>query len=226
MPTRGETAMYSFGSTTTAFTVADNEGNAVAVTQTLGTWGGNFYVTPGLGFLSNDKLTSYGTDPTQYGARLAFARHGSTITPTIVFKGKKLVFAVGAAGNNWITSAVFETLLGALDYGLGPQQALELPRFIPSANFGGGGRGAGAGAAAAGGGHGGAPAAPAKYNIDMEDGFSPDVIKKLKDLGYDISFVSMRGELREGYGAAVAIDGRKVTAGADPRRAGTAGAIP
>ncbi|MGH7655701.1 MAG: gamma-glutamyltransferase, partial [Gemmatimonadaceae bacterium] len=214
-PDHATEVTYCHSSGTTAFTVADNEGNAVAVTQTLGTWGGDFYVTPGLGFLSNDKLTSYGTDSTQYGSRLAFARHGSTITPTIVFKGKKLVFALGAAGNNWITSAVFETLLGALDYGMGPQQALELPRFIPGVAFGGGGRG----------GRGGA-AAPAKYNIEMEDGFSPEVIKKLRELGYDISYVSMRGELREGYGAAVAIDGKKVTAGADPRRAGTAGAIP
>jgi len=217
---------YCHSQGTTAFTVADNEGNAVAVTQTLGTWGGNFYVTPGLGFLSNDKLTSYGTDPTQYGSRLAFARHGSTITPTIVFKGKKLVFAVGAAGNNWITSAVFETLLGALDYGLGPQAALELPRFIPGQNFGGGGRGAGAAAPGGAGGGRGAALPAGKYNIEMEDGFSPDVIKKLREMGYDISFVSMRGELREGYGAAVAIDGKKVTAGADPRRAGAAGAIP
>jgi gamma-glutamyltranspeptidase/glutathione hydrolase len=215
-PDHATEVTYCHSQGTTAFTVADNEGNAVAVTQTLGTWGGDFYVTPGLGFLSNDKLTSYGTDSTQYGSRLAFARHGSTITPTIVFKGKKLVFAVGAAGNNWISSAVFETLLGALDYGMGPQQALELPRFIPGVAFGGGGRG----------GRGGAAAAPAKYNIEMEDGFSPDVIKKLRELGYDISYVSMRGELREGYGAAVAIDGKKVTAGADPRRAGTAGAIP
>ncbi|MDQ6613079.1 MAG: gamma-glutamyltransferase, partial [Gemmatimonadota bacterium] len=71
---------------TTAFTVADNEGNVVAVTQTLGTWGGNFYVAPGLGFLSNDKLTSYGTDPSAYGSRLPFARHGSTLAPTIVLK--------------------------------------------------------------------------------------------------------------------------------------------
>ncbi len=222
-PDHAAEVTYCHSQGTTAFTVADNEGNAVAVTQTLGTWGGDFYVTPGLGFLSNDKLTSYGTDSTQYGSRLAFARHGSTITPTLVFKGKKLVFAVGAAGNNWITSAVFETLLGALDYGMGPQQALELPRFIPGLNFGGaggGGRGAGGGRA------GGAAAAPARYNIEMEDGFSPEVIKKLRELGYDISFVSMRGELREGYGAAVAIDGKKVTAGADPRRAGTAGAIP
>jgi gamma-glutamyltranspeptidase len=200
---------------TTAFTIADNEGNAVAVTQTLGTWGGNFYVTPGLGFLSNDKLTSYGTDPTQYGSRLPFARHGSTLAPTIVMKGRKPVFAVGAAGNNWITSAVFQTIIGALDYGLGPQQALELPRFIPGGS--GGGRGGGAA---------GAPAPPAKYTIQMEDGFSPEVTRRLRELGYDLSFISMRGELREGYGAAVSIDGKRVTAGADPRRAGSAGAVP
>ena len=201
---------------TTAFTVADNDGNMVAVTQTLGTWGGNFYVTPGLGFLSNDKLTSYGTDPTQYGSRLPFARHGSTLAPTIAFKGKKPVFAVGAAGNAWITSAVYQTLIGALDFGLNPQQALELPRFLP---------GGGGGPPAAAGGRGGAAVSP-PYNIQMEDGFSPDVIKKIRAMGYDITFVSMRGELREGYGAAVSFDGKTVTAGADPRRAGAAGAIP
>jgi gamma-glutamyltranspeptidase len=196
---------------TTAFTVADADGNMVAVTQTLGTWGGNFYVTPGLGFLSNDKLTSYGTDPLQYGARLPFARHGSTLAPTIVFKGKKPVFAVGAAGNAWITSAVYESLLGAMDFGMNPQQALELPRFLP------GGRGVGT--------NGGA-ADSARYSIQLEDGFSPDVTKRLRELGYELSFVSLRGELREGYGAAVAIDGRKATAGADPRREGKAGAVP
>ncbi|MEO7363753.1 MAG: gamma-glutamyltransferase, partial [Gemmatimonadaceae bacterium] len=194
---------------TTAFTVADNEGNVVAVTQTLGTWGGNFYVAPGLGFLSNDKLTSYGTDPTQYGSRLPFARHGSTLAPTIVFKGRKPVFAVGAAGNAWITSAVYQSLIGALDFGMNPQQALELPRFLPG-----------------GGGPPGTGGAPASYNIQMEDGFSPDVIKALRAMGFGVSFVSLRGELREGYGAAVSIDGKNVMAGADPRRAGAAGAVP
>src|SRR6185312_17056924 len=72
-PDHATEVTYCHSSGTTAFTVADNEGNVVAVTQTLGTWGGDFYVTPGLGFLSNDKLTSYGTDSTQYGSRLAFA---------------------------------------------------------------------------------------------------------------------------------------------------------
>ena len=77
------------------------------MTQTLGTWGGNFYVTPGLGFLYNDKLTSYGTDPGGYGARLPYARHGSTLSPAIVFRGeganRRPVLTVGAAGNAWIT---------------------------------------------------------------------------------------------------------------------------
>jgi gamma-glutamyltranspeptidase/Tol biopolymer transport system component len=193
---------------TTAFTVADADGNVVAVTQTLGTWGGNFHVAPGLGFLANDKLTSYGTDSTQYGARLPFSRHGSTLAPTIAFRNGRPVFAVGAAGNAWITSAVYQALLGALDYGLDPQRALELPRFLP----GGGGP------------FGGAPGGG--YTIQLEDGFAPEVVARLRALGYGLSFVSARGELREGYGAAVSLDGRTVTAGADPRRSGAAGAIP
>jgi gamma-glutamyltranspeptidase len=196
---------------TTAFAVADAQGNAVAVTQTLGTWGGNFYVTPGLGFLYNDKLTSYGTDPGGYGARIPFARHGSTLAPTIVVRGNgtasRPILAVGAAGNQWITSAVYQTLVGVLDFGLGPQQALEQPRFIPS-----GGRGGGAG--------------PGRVTVTIEDGFSPDVMRRMRAMGYEFNRISLRGELRMGYGAAVVIGERAVTAGADPRRSGTAGAIP
>jgi gamma-glutamyltranspeptidase len=207
---------------TTAFVVADAAGNVVAATQTLGTWGGNFYVSPGLGFLYNDKLSSYGTDPSGYGTRLPFARHGSTIAPTIVFDGngrsRHAVMALGAAGNAWITSAVYETLIGMIDQHLGPQAALELPRFLVGGAFGGGGRGGRGGA--------GAEAAPTGATIEMEDGFSPEVMKRLVQLGYRTQLVSLPGELREGYGAAVRIDGGRVTAGADPRRAGAAGAIP
>ena len=34
---------------TTSFAVADADGNMIAVTQTLSTWGGTFYVSKGLG---------------------------------------------------------------------------------------------------------------------------------------------------------------------------------
>ena len=199
---------------TTAFVIADADGNVVAATQTLGTWGGNFYVTPGLGFLYNDKLNSYGGDSSGYGSRLPFARHGSTITPTIVFDGTgrsmRPVMAVGAAGNAWITSAVYQTIVGMIDEHLDPQAALELPRFL----IGGGGRLTNSTTSAQG------------ATVQMEDGFSPEVMARLTALGYKTQLVSLPGELREGYGAAVRIEHGRVTAGADPRRAGSAGAIP
>jgi len=200
-------ACHSSG--TTAFTVADADGNVVAVTQTLGTWGGNFYVAPGLGFIYNDKLTSYVTDPSQYGARLPYARHGSTLAPTIVFQGsgsaRRPVLAVGAAGNAWITSAVYETLVGVLDFGLTPQQALELPRFLPQGRTTGARR---------------------ELVVDVEGGFAPATLRRLREMGYTLNVISLAGEPRMGYGAAISLGRGVVTAGADPRRSGTAGAIP
>jgi gamma-glutamyltranspeptidase len=197
---------------TTAFAVADADGNVVAVTQTLGTWGGNFYVAPGLGFIYNDKLASYGSDPSQYAARLPYARHGSTLAPTIVFQGtgaaRRPVLAVGAAGNAWITSAVYQTLIGVLDFGLTPQQALELPRFLPQGR-GGGGAGA-----------------RREFVVDVEGGFAPVTLRRLRAMGYNLNVISLAGEPRMGYGAAVSLGRGTVTAGADPRRSGTAGAIP
>ncbi|MGH7713552.1 MAG: gamma-glutamyltransferase, partial [Gemmatimonadaceae bacterium] len=193
---------------TTAFVVADSAGNVVAVTQTLGTWGGSFYVTPGLGFLYNDKLTSYGTDPGAYGARLPNARHGSTLAPTIVYRGTDAArtprIAVGAAGNAWITSAVYQSIIGIIDFGLDAQRALELPRFLPSFRA----------------------AAEGVPSVDVEDGLAPSVASALKQLGYRLNPISFKGELRMGYGALIVIDGKRVTAAAEPRRGGTAGAVP
>ena len=48
---------------------------------------------------------------------------------------------------------------------------------------------------------------------------------QLREMGYEFNRISVRGELRMGYGAAVVIGNGVVTAGADPRRSGTAGAI-
>lgn len=177
----------------------------VSTTQTLGTWGGGFYVSPGLGFLYNDKVTSYGTDPNSPGARVAGARHGSTITPTLAFRGvgatKRPWFAIGAAGNAWITSAVYQTFVGIADGGLDPQAALELPRFQTGRRSSDG------------------------IVLQMEAGVSPQVIRRLESMGHRFELISLPGEVRQGYGAAVVIQDGRATAGADPRRAGAAGAV-
>ncbi len=197
---------------TTSFAVADARGNVVAVTQTLGTWGGNFYVTPGLGFIYNDKLTSYASDPDRFGARLAHARHSTSITPTIVFRGTdrrmRPVLATGAAGNRWITSAVYSIVTGVVDQRLPPQHAIELPRFLLTQrgnNNGPNGR---------------------EFVVQIEGGLAPGVKERLEHLGHTVQVISLKGELRMGYAAAIALEDGVVTAGADPRRAGAAGAIP
>ncbi|MEO6778741.1 MAG: gamma-glutamyltransferase [Gemmatimonadaceae bacterium] len=202
----GESNCHRTG--TTAFTVADADGNVVAVTQTLGTWGGNFYVTPGLGFLYNDKVTSYGSDTATFGGRAPYARNGSTLAPTIVFRGAgttlRPVLAVGAAGNSWITSAVYSIVSGVLDQKLDVQHAIELPRFLLTQERVGTRR---------------------DFVVEMEDGFAPSVTRDLEKFGHQLHFISLPGELRMGYAAAITFSDRSVTAGADPRRAGAAGAI-
>ena len=170
----------------------------MSVTQTLGTWGGNFYVTPGLGFLYNDKLRSYGRSG--YGVRLPYARHTTVISPTIVYRGtgesRRPWFGVGAAGNAWITAAVYQMVVGIVDHGLGAQQALELPRFLVGSRV-----------------------------IQIENGFSPAMLRELERIGHNFEPISLMGELRMGYGAAVVIRDGRVEAGGDPRRSGTGAAV-
>lgn len=194
---------------TTAFAIADSQGNMVSVTQTLGTWGGNFYVTPGLGFLYNDKLGSYGRNPRAYNARIPFARNVTSIAPTLVFKGEKEkqqpLLALGAAGNAWITSAVYHIVTGVIDNQLSPQEAIEQPRVLVGVRFD--------------------PQDPERIEsvrIQAEQGFSPAVVKGMQQRGHDIQWISRPGRLRMGYSAAVMVKEGKVIAGADPRRSGEA----
>jgi gamma-glutamyltranspeptidase/glutathione hydrolase len=193
---------------TTAFAAADADGNVVSVTQTLGTWGGNFYVSPGLGFLYNDKLSSFGSDPDEYGARLPNARHGSTLAPTIVFRGegsaRRPVLAAAAAGNAWITSAVYSAITGVIDQHLDAQHAIELPRFLIGQQRGD---------------------VRTDYMIQIEDGFAPSALRELNAKGHAFQRISLPGELRMGYAAVITIGDKEVMAGADPRRAGEAGAV-
>ncbi len=206
-PEEGESDCHLTG--TTAFTVGDADGNVVAVTQTLGTWGGSFYVSPGLGFLYNDKLTSYGSSAAGYGSRAAYERNGSTLAPTIVFQGTgakfRPVLAVGAAGNSWITSAVYSIVSGVIDQKLDVQRAIELPRFLLTRERDG---------------------SRSDFMVELEDGFAPSVEHNLEKFGDHLRFISLPGELRMGYAAALTFSDGTVTAGADPRRSGAAGAVP
>jgi gamma-glutamyltranspeptidase len=192
---------------TTSFAAADADGNMVAVTQTLSTWGGNFYVSKGLGFLYNDHFRG-GRGGTGYGSTLPLMRSSSTSVPTLVFAptatdpgrygiaGFEPRLAVGAAGNAWIPASVYNIILNVVDGGMGAQRAIEAPRFLVGNAPGGGSR------------------------VQIEDRIPRSVLADLERRGHTFTKVGRKGEVKYGYAAVALVNAAKgtVEGGAEPRR--------
>jgi gamma-glutamyltranspeptidase/glutathione hydrolase len=190
---------------TTSFAVADAEGNMIAVTQTLSTWGGTFYVSKGLGFLYNNHLRSNRLRPGAYGSLLPLMRSSTSSVPTLVFEKKASGdevprLAVGCAGNAWIPVSVYNIITGVIDGGLGAQRAIEAARFLPGRD----------------------PADPLENGarVEIEDRFPRPLLDELRNRGHRFQKIGRKGEVRYGYAAAITVDvaNRKVEGGADPRR--------
>ncbi|MDB4889730.1 MAG: gamma-glutamyltranspeptidase [Gemmatimonadetes bacterium] len=64
-----------------------------------------------------------------------------------------------------------------------------------------------------------------EYLVQIEDGFAPSTLRALNAMGHAFQRISLPGELRMGYAAVITIGDKEVMAGADPRRAGEAGAV-
>jgi len=124
---------------TTHWSVADAEGNWVACTATINTSFGSKVVIPGTGVVMNNQMDDFSI---QEGVRNYFGLVGnhanavgpgkrplSSMTPTLVLKDGKPIIALGAAGGPKIISQVVLELIGMLDLGMSPQQALAQPRI-------------------------------------------------------------------------------------------------
>jgi gamma-glutamyltranspeptidase len=193
------------GTGTTSFAVADAEGNMIAVTQTLSTWGGTFYVSKGLGFLYNNHLRSNRLTAGAYGSLVPLMRSSTAAVPTLVFEknaaGDEVPrLAVGCAGNAWIPVSVYNIITGVIDGKLGAQAAIEAPRFLPGRD----------------------PADPLENGerVEIEDRFPRALLQDLIARGHKFQKIGRKGEVRYGYAAAITIDvpNRTVEGGAEPRR--------
>ena len=198
---------------TTSFAVADADGNMIAVTQTLSTWGGTFYVSKGLGFLYNNHLRSNRLTPGAYGSLLPLTRSSTASVPTLVFEKKASgeevpKLAVGCAGNAWIPVSVYNIITGVIDGGLGAQRAIEAARFLPGRD----------------------PADPTDdgERVEIEDRFPRGIIDTLRARGHLFQKIGRKGEVRYGYAAAITVDvaNGRVEGGAEPRRSHAAVAAP
>ena len=123
---------------TTHFSVVDSDGNAVANTYTLNLPYGSGLVAEGTGVLLNNELDDFAAKPdaaNAYGllggdanAPGPMKRPLSSMSPTLVLKGGKLLIATGSPGGSTIISTVSQIILNVIDHGLNVAEAENAPR--------------------------------------------------------------------------------------------------
>lgn len=139
--------IYTYGSVTppaddggtSHFCVVDEQGMAVACTETINLTFGSMVNVDGFGFALNNEMDDFTTDP---GAPNAFGlrqsdrnlpepgkRPLSSMSPTIMLSDGDVVLIAGGSGGPRIITATLQCILNCLWYGMTPQQAVDAPRF-------------------------------------------------------------------------------------------------
>ncbi|WP_372828026.1 gamma-glutamyltransferase family protein [Polaromonas sp.] len=182
---------------TSHISIVDAYGNAVAMTTTIEDAFGSRQMVRG--FLLNNELTDFSYAPTDAsGAPVANRvqpgkRPRSSMAPTLVFDKAtgQLVMSGGSPGGALIIHYTAKTLYGVLNWGLMPQQAINLPNF---ASLNG-------------------------PTLLEEKRFAPATVEALKARGAEVREMTMTSGLQaiargQAHGAPVLLGG------ADPRREG------
>jgi gamma-glutamyltranspeptidase/glutathione hydrolase len=127
---------------TSHISIVDAEGHALAMTTTIeDAFGSRQMVTTqparSGGFLLNNELTDFSFTPRDAsGTPIANRvqpgkRPRSSMSPTLVFDAAtgELLMSAGSPGGALIIHYTVKTLYGSLQWGLSPQQAIDLPNF-------------------------------------------------------------------------------------------------
>ena len=179
---------------TTHLSVIDADGNAVALTASVGgAFGSRIMVR---GFMLNNHATDFSAVPRTAGGRPkvnrpeAGKRPRSAQSPTFVFDGSgRLVLALGSPGGPRIIAHVVKTILGVLDWKLDVQAAIALPNRAVRGDV-----------------------------VELEaDTPLADVADALRAMGHEVRLRPMTSGLQ-----GIAVSEGVLTGGADPRREGIA----
>lgn len=118
---------------TTHFVIVDKDGNIASMTSTIETGFGSRLMVRG--FLLNNELTDFSRSPEKDGQPIANRVEGgkrprSSMSPSLVFRGKKPVLAVGSPGGSRIINYVARTIIAVLDWKLTPQEAVSIGHVV------------------------------------------------------------------------------------------------
>ena len=183
---------------TTHFSVIDSIGNAVSTTYTLGSSFGSGVTVEKGGFLLNNQMRNFShfygkSNDLSLGTSEANKlepgkRMISTQAPTLVFNPQgKLFMVLGSPGGGRIPNIIAQVISNVIDHNMSFASAVMAPRINQ--------RLAG--------------------NLELENGFSPDTIKLLKEKGHNVKRSMTMGSVQ-----AIFIKDQVIYGVADTRRPG------
>ena len=117
---------------TTHVCTADEHGNAVTLTHTLGPLSG--LITEGLGFLYNACMAIFDPRPGHPSSITPGRSYQSSISPMVVFEDETPYLVLGAPGATHIPLAVLQTIVNVLDFGMDMASAVSAPRISVTSN--------------------------------------------------------------------------------------------
>ncbi len=113
---------------TTHLCVVDADGNAVSFTNTVGGGFGSGIVPRGTGVVMNNGMMWFDPIPGRVNSILPGRWPLNNATPAMVLGKDGTRIPIGVTGGRRITNAVCQIISNLVDYGMGPQVAINAPR--------------------------------------------------------------------------------------------------
>lgn len=113
---------------TTHVTVADADGNVVAMTQTINELFGAKVMAAGTGILLNNTMAGFEPAAGLANSVAPGRRSVSSMTPTIITRDGRPRWALGTPGGLRIFPSVTQAVINLIDHGMSLQEAVEAPR--------------------------------------------------------------------------------------------------
>jgi len=111
---------------TTHISVLDSDGRACSATASNGE--GSGVVVPGTGIHLNNVMGEQDLNPLGFHRHPAGRRMPSMMAPSVVTRDGVVELVLGSAGSNRIRSALLQTIVAAVDHGMGAREAVQAPR--------------------------------------------------------------------------------------------------
>jgi gamma-glutamyltranspeptidase / glutathione hydrolase len=112
---------------TTHIAVLDANGMCASVTCSNGS--GSGVLVPGTGVILNNMLGEEDLNPLGFHAIAPGRRVPSMMAPTVVLRDGEIALGLGSAGSNRIRSAIVQTVVRAVEGGMGAEEAVRAPRL-------------------------------------------------------------------------------------------------